>query len=720
MIDSLFFNLSFNFFSIASFLQNKNNPIMKFFIYLTLCVLYCGTLNAQNFVSTSAENKNVVLEEFTGIHCTYCPDGHLRAQQLHNANPNDVVLVNIHVGSYANPNTGEPDFRTSFGTAISGQSALTGYPAGTVNRRPFSNTGPTSNPSGTGQGDCATCTAMSRGYWTTSAGIVLTEGSNVNVANQTSIDLGSGVLTSVTETYYTANSATGTNYLNVVILQDNVPGPQTGGASYNPSAILPNGDYNHMHMLRHMLNGQWGTTITTTTATHFQADTNNYTIPSDYTGVATSFSDITVSVFITETYQTVTTGAEGAMTYIMPPGAFDVSTATGDFGSSATTAYCANASWTPSFAVTNQTVNVVTSIEAQYTVNGGAAVPVTVSSLSLSQNQSTTVNFPTVTLPAGNNDIQYTLNTLNGSQADVISSNNNDLAGSIAALTASPTATTLIEDFTSAPLPSGTWKYTQTMPGLLFENPNNISAGNFCVFGEASSSVTISNCIRSQLASTNWNNKSGAIVFDNIDLSANSAPGLSFDYAHALLSAGVGDGKLEVFVSTDCGGTWTSVWSRTGTALATGPVTAAGTNFYPTPVTDWATANVDLTSFANQSAVAVKYDFSKGTSANNIYVDNINFDLMSSVNQIEAVSALSIMPNPVINSMNIEFSLEQAEDLNISILNSLGQIVETVASRNFEGDNILTVNTNKLSSGIYFLNITSSSKVNTKRFVISK
>ncbi len=95
------------------------------------------TLVAQTIVSTSPENKNVILEEFTGIHCGYCPQGHAIAQSIQDANPNDVFLINIHQGGYATPGTGEPDFRTDFGDAIAGQSGLTGYPAGTVNRHIF-------------------------------------------------------------------------------------------------------------------------------------------------------------------------------------------------------------------------------------------------------------------------------------------------------------------------------------------------------------------------------------------------------------------------------------------------------------------------------------------------------------------------------------------------------------------------------------------------------
>ncbi|MCH2023976.1 MAG: T9SS type A sorting domain-containing protein, partial [Saprospiraceae bacterium] len=88
--------------------------------------------------------------------------------------------------------------------------------------------------------------------------------------------------------------------------------------------------------------------------------------------------------------------------------------------------------------------------------------------------------------------------------------------------------------------------------------------------------------------------------------------------------------------------------------------------------------------------------------------------------EIDVVNELTIMPNPVFNKMNVYFSLKKSELLNIIIYNSLGQIVHNIASRQFEGINILTVNTQKLSSGIYFLNISSSAKVISKRFIIAK
>ena len=72
-------------------------------ILLSAFVLVSFLTFAQTNVSTTPENKNVVLEEYTGISCPYCPDGHAVAEGIKNNNPGDVMLINIHTGSFATP-----------------------------------------------------------------------------------------------------------------------------------------------------------------------------------------------------------------------------------------------------------------------------------------------------------------------------------------------------------------------------------------------------------------------------------------------------------------------------------------------------------------------------------------------------------------------------------------------------------------------------------------
>ncbi len=243
---------------------------------------------SQTIVSTSSENKNVILEEFTGIHCGYCPQGHAIAQSIKDAHPDDVFLINIHTGSYSTPSAGEPDYRTNFGTAIANQSGLTGYPAGTVNRHLFS---------GWSQGSG---TAMSRNYWTGAANQILGVSSYINVGVEAEINVSTRELTVHVEAYYTGDSPQSTNFLNVALLQDNTLGPQAGGNMGN--------EYVHMHRLVHMITGQWGEEISTTTTGSFIDRTYTYTIPAVYKNVPAELADLKIVAFISETHQEIISG----------------------------------------------------------------------------------------------------------------------------------------------------------------------------------------------------------------------------------------------------------------------------------------------------------------------------------------------------------------------------------------------------------------------------
>jgi len=253
-------------------------------------LLWAPLAFAQTIVSTDAETKKVILEEFTGIYCVFCPQGHEIAQTIQDNNPGDVFLINIHVGSFAVPSGNDPDFRTPWGTAIANQSQLVGYPAGTVNRHYF----PGSAQNG------AQGTAMSRGAWTARSNETLGLASYVNMATEANIDVSTGEMTILVEAYYTGTSPEPSNFLNVALLQNNTLGPQTGGNAGN--------EYNHMHRLVDMVTGQWGEEITETSTGDFISRTYTYQIPPDFNGIPAELSDLEVVVFMTETTQEVISG----------------------------------------------------------------------------------------------------------------------------------------------------------------------------------------------------------------------------------------------------------------------------------------------------------------------------------------------------------------------------------------------------------------------------
>jgi hypothetical protein len=271
---------------------------MKKFLLASSAVLSLATAaNAQWPASKTAENRKVVLEEFTGIHCVYCPDGHKRANELAAANPGKVFVVNIHTGGYATPGAGEPDFRNSKGTSISNMSGMgiTGYPTGSVSRHLFS-----------GEAGMAT----NRGQWASYAGSLMQMSSYVNVGVAAFLDTVTRELHVTAEAYYTADAANA-NKITVMLLEDGVRGPQTGGSNFYPAMMNPDGTYTHNHMLREVLGtSAFGTDVPTTTQGTTHTVTHTYTIPTMYVNRAPNLSNLKIVAFVTEGQKEIMSGAE--------------------------------------------------------------------------------------------------------------------------------------------------------------------------------------------------------------------------------------------------------------------------------------------------------------------------------------------------------------------------------------------------------------------------
>lgn len=264
---------------------------MKRTLLSAVAILFAGTMMAQSIVSTDVQNRNVIIEEYTGVNCQYCPDGHKRANQICEANPGRAWAINIHQGGYANGS----GYETQWGDVLASQYNITGYPCGTVNRCP---------------------NIQSRGDWAATAQTVLSQVSPVNVAAEATIDPNTRELTVNVEVYYTGNQTVNSNFLNVVLLQDNVMGPQTGASTWYPE-MVENGQYRHMHMLRHMLTGNWGEELTGITTGTLIERTYQYTLPAAIGAVAIEdFSDLKVLAFVTETHKNILTGAEAEITIL--------------------------------------------------------------------------------------------------------------------------------------------------------------------------------------------------------------------------------------------------------------------------------------------------------------------------------------------------------------------------------------------------------------------
>lgn len=230
---------------------------------------------AQTLVSTIPSNRNVVLEEFTGVRCGYCPEGHAIGQGIHDKFPERTVLINIHSGDFATPVSGYPDFTTQFGEAIDQNAGVGGYPAATLNRRKF-NGGATQ--------------ALNRDRWVAAAEEVRAMPSPVNVGVKSTFDAATRNLTVTVEAYYTADSPVAENVVQVALLESKVIGYQSDYAKGSHK------DYSHSHMLRWMLTGQWGEAIAPVKKGSLITKTFTYTVPETF-----NIENCDVAAYVSET-----------------------------------------------------------------------------------------------------------------------------------------------------------------------------------------------------------------------------------------------------------------------------------------------------------------------------------------------------------------------------------------------------------------------------------
>jgi len=207
------------------------------------------------------------------------------------------------------------------------------------------------------------------------------------------------------------------------------------------------------------------------------------------------------------------------------------------------------------------------------------------------------------------------------------------------------------------------------------------------------------------------------------DLSGVSNPVLSFDYAYAPCPTGVGanvyNDKLEVLVSTDCGVSWTTVFSKSGANLGTVPATTVS---FVAAAANWTTSTIAIPSLSNNPTALVIFRATNDY-GNMLYIDNVNLNQAGAV-AIAKISAnpvsFDLYPNPTNGEANIIVSSSRSSAAKITVLNTLGQLIynKTVALN--EGITKLQLDSKDFSSGIYHVILETDKGSCLKKLTVNK
>jgi PKD repeat protein len=214
------------------------------------------------------------------------------------------------------------------------------------------------------------------------------------------------------------------------------------------------------------------------------------------------------------------------------------------------------------------------------------------------------------------------------------------------------------------------------------------------------------------------------LLSPSYDLSFTSGNVLTFRCAaasHAGAGVDVND-VLKVYVSTNCGQTWSLRGTFKDSTLINNGYSAGA--FYPTGSTVWDLRTVPIPSILSTSNVRFKFEYTSGSESNNIYIDNINLSGVVGVNEnADATSSISIYPNPSNQSSTIAYHLNKKADTKIEVVDVLGKTILVQSnSGQAEGDYSLIVSKQNLNlkNGIYFVRLSIGNESVTRKLIITE
>lgn len=216
--------------------------ISGLFLFSTCDIVEAPYIETPNGNDTSQFVKKVLVEDYTGHNCPNCPAAAVTAAQLKNIYGDQLVVMAVHAGFFADPVVGNPllsdDFRTDAGNAWNEFFHFQAYPNGMVDRVPES---PGVYP-------------IPYAKWGAAVGAEFEKNAEAKITVHNDFSTSTRQLTTNVFTEFITAQADPYNLI-VCVTQDSIIGGQK-----NSTTIIE--DYVFMDMLRGSLNGNWGENVT--------------------------------------------------------------------------------------------------------------------------------------------------------------------------------------------------------------------------------------------------------------------------------------------------------------------------------------------------------------------------------------------------------------------------------------------------------------------------
>jgi PKD repeat protein len=225
------------------------------------------------------------------------------------------------------------------------------------------------------------------------------------------------------------------------------------------------------------------------------------------------------------------------------------------------------------------------------------------------------------------------------------------------------------------------------------------------------------------------------LILKSMDFTTIDKPQFNFDLGYtqylSVFDSAPAPDQIDILVSSDCGITWTNVYSKNQLQLQTvlpriqdDPATkdANETNDWkPTKDSDWRNETIDLSVVKNQSSVLLKI---RNTSGYGTRVWFDNFKIHDNSNPIlnvteNKIDGIAVYPNPSKDLFTVYIPSLYEEEYEASVYSVSGQLISNTNSSKIKSNDI-TIDLSGKVDGVYILKIKSSSGKTSVRKLIKK
>lgn len=193
----------------------------------------------------------------------------------------------------------------------------------------------------------------------------------------------------------------------------------------------------------------------------------------------------------------------------------------------------------------------------------------------------------------------------------------------------------------------------------------------------------------------------------SILLDETSTATLRFRYAWAKKTSGDQD-RLYVYVSTDCGESWTIARLISPFQLNTAG-SLVTTNFVPTSA-QWNEMSVSLNNYLGTDPVLLRFAY-QPDGGNNLYLDDIHLDVTIGLEENQ-LNGVEVYPNPA--DTKIFVNTNDEADATWNLLNTSGQNVLSGETTNGQAE----INIETLPAGVYIVQLANEKGIYTEKIIV--